>query len=114
MAEDLNACVFTGNLTADARTKEDGDKTIARFSIAVNGRKDGETTFVQCTLWRANGVSKFLTKGKKVAVTGRVNLAQWEKEGQSRSSVSMNVDKLHLIGAPAGKKEEKDEWDSPF
>lgn len=113
MAEDLNTCVFSGNLTADARTKEDGDRTIARFSIAVNGRKEGDTTFVQCTLWRANGVSKFLKKGKKVAVAGRVGLAQWDKDGQARSAVTMSVDNLHLIGAPPAKTE-KDEWESPF
>src|SRR6056300_855367 len=65
MAEGMNCCVFSGNLTSDARSKEVNGTEVARYSVAVNGRKD-EVTFIQCSHWNPKGVLAYLTKGKSV------------------------------------------------
>lgn len=107
MAEGVNVCVFSGNLTADPRTKDVNGVEVARYTVAVNGRKD-EVTFVQCSHWKPGGVLPFLKKGKPVCVSGSIRLAQWETEGKPRSAVELNVRSLTLMG---GKSQEDD---TPF
>lgn len=68
-----------GNLTKDPelRTTQDG-KTVCNFTIAINRRKtkDGkeEVDFFRISAWNQLGENcgKYLSKGKKVAVTGEV------------------------------------------
>jgi single-stranded DNA-binding protein len=112
MAEGMNMCVFSGHITADARTKDVNGTEVARYTVAVNGRKEGETTFVQCSHWNPKGVLAYLQKGKLVAVAGSIRLASWEKDGQQRSAVELSVKNLTLLSG--GKKEESHGDDVPF
>jgi len=111
MAESMNCCVFSGNLTADARSKDVNGTEVARYSIAVNGRKD-EVVFIQCNHWNPKGVLPYLTKGKQVCVSGSIRLAQWEKEGTPRAALELNVRHLTLMGG--GEKKQQQESDCPF
>ena len=78
--------MIIGNLTRDPelRTTQNG-KTVCSFSVAVNrrGRRDAqgnqpEADFFRVTAWRALGenCAKFLSKGRKVAVTGSVRVSR--------------------------------------
>jgi len=111
MAEGMNCCVFSGNLTSDARSKEVNGTEVARYSVAVNGRKD-EVTFIQCSHWNPKGVLAYLTKGKSVCVSGNIRLAQWEKDGEPKSAIEMNVRSLTLMGG--AEKKQQQEADCPF
>ena len=113
MAESMNMCVFSGNLTSDAVVRQAKDMEVTQYSVAVNGRKDGETTYVRCSHWKAGRVSEFLTKGKPVVVAGPVRLATWEKDGEVKSAIELSVRQLTLL--PGGKKQQEDEeFTSPF
>lgn len=114
MAEGVNVCVFSGNLTADARSKDVNGTEVARYTVAVNGRKEGETTFVQCSHWKPGGVLQFLKKGKPVCVSGNIRLATWEKDGKQMSAVELSVRSLTLMGGANEKKASDDDFDSPF
>ena len=46
---------------------------------------------------RADGLSKILTKGSKVAIDGKLRWSQWEKDGQKRSKVEIIVDSLDFM-----------------
>lgn len=103
----LNQCNFIGNLTKDAETRTVGEVEVAKYSIAVNGRKD-TVMYVDCDHWRAGGVVEYLTKGTPVFVTGEIELQTWEKDGQKRSKLSLNVRSLQLLGSK--KKEPEPEF----
>ena len=103
----LNQCNFIGNLTKDAETKMVGEVEVAKYSIAVNGRKD-TVMYVDCDHWRPGGVVEYLTKGTPVFVTGEIELQTWEKDGQKRSKLSLNVRSLQLLGSK--KKEPEPEF----
>ncbi len=101
----MNQATFIGNLTANAvqRATKDGANTYATFSVAVNRkRKDGakETTYVDCVMsGKTAGVVPYLTKGKKVAVTGRVSCHAWlNRDGQPQAGLDLNVYELELVG----------------
>jgi len=112
MAEGMNCCVFSGNLTKDAVSKDVNGTEVARYSLAVNGRKDGEVTYVQCSHWNPKGVLPYLTKGKSICVSGSIRLATWDKDGETKSAIEMNVRSLVLMGGGEKKKSEDD--DCPF
>ena len=54
---------------------------------------------MDCTLFgaRADGLSKILVKGIKVAIDGKLRWSQWERDGQKRSKVEIIVDSLDFM-----------------
>ncbi len=103
----VNTVAICGNLTRDVEVKYSAKGTaIATFSIAWNEYRkaqDGEgydqtVHFFNCVMFgrRAEGVSPYLTKGKKVTVQGRLTQNRWEQDGQPRSKVEIRVDELDL------------------
>lgn len=101
----MNQAIFIGNLTADAqqRTARDMVTTYATFTVAVNRRlKDGASsvTYVDC-LFGGNtaGLMPYLTKGKRVAVTGRVSCRAWiDRQGQPHANLELFVRDIELCG----------------
>jgi single-strand DNA-binding protein len=100
----LNQCSFIGNLTRDAESRMAGETEIAKYAIAVNGKKD-TAMFVDCDHWRPGGVLPYLTKGSSVFVCGEIALDTWEKDGQQRSKLVLNVRTLKLLGSKKPKEE---------
>lgn len=99
-----NSVTMIGNITRDAVAVTVGDnKTIARFSIAVNDRfsKNGETLFMDVDKWEPKGLLSFLTKGKSVCVSGRLKRDVWEKEGERREKVFIVADAIELLSDSA-------------
>jgi len=109
----MNIFTFTGNLGADVETKSLPNGTpVASFPVAVkSGYGDkAKTTWVRCALFgkRAEGgLIQYLTKGTQVAISGEMNLEQWESGGEKKSAVKVAVNSLDLIG---GKPERQDNY----
>jgi len=110
----MNKVIILGNLTRDPELKEfDGGNSLAKFGLAVNRtwkNKDGETqektTFVDVNVWgaAAGNCAKYLEKGRKVLVEGRLEMETWEsKEGEKRSKHSINAENVQFLG---GKNED--------
>ena len=103
----MNKFIVTGNLTKDADLKyTPNDKAYSKFSIANNeGFGDNKkTNFFNCTLFgkSAENLNRFLVKGQKVLITGRVDLGKYtDKEGIERTTTDIIVDSfggVELIG----------------
>lgn len=91
-----------GRLGSDPSVKyTENGLVIAEFSVASNRiKKDAETTWVKCTAFgkTAEVVGDYLTKGKKVALSGEMYLESWEdKEGNKKQNIKMTVATLELI-----------------
>lgn len=104
----MNEPVITlvGNLTADPelRTIRSG-QTVTSFTVASTPREknrdtgeweDGEPLFIRCSAWREMGenVANSLTKGARVIVQGRLQSRSYEKDGERRTSLEMQVDEI--------------------
>lgn len=106
---DLNVCSFTGRLTRDPESRAVGEKTVVKFSIAVGRtyRKDGqpveETAFIDCEAWSplADIIQAHCGKGRQVAVSGRIKMDSWEKDGQKRTALKLVVAELTMLARPA-------------
>lgn len=108
----INRVNISGNLTRDpeVRTSASGS-AIMRFGVAVNDRAKNPRTgewedrpnFIDCTMFgnRAESVSRFLSKGTKVAIEGKLRWSQWDdrKTGEKRSKVDVIVDEIEFMSS---------------
>lgn len=102
---------LAGNIGKDAETREVGSDTVTKFSVACNTGKKDETQWVTCSMWGERGAKlrQYLTKGTRVAVTGRVSARAWkDKDGETRVDMEVRVDQLSLLGG--GDKAKSDDW----
>ena len=51
---------------------------------------------------RAEAVSRFLAKGNKVAIEGKLRYSSWEKDGQRRSKLEVIVDEIEFMSQRQG------------
>jgi len=105
----INRVNITGNLTRDPELRATaGGTQILSFGVAVNDRRKNPQTgawedvpnFIDCIVFgqRAEAVSRFITKGSKVAIEGKLRYSAWEnKEGQRRSKLEVIVDEIDFM-----------------
>ncbi len=106
----MNKVFLIGNLTRDPELSEtSGGISVCRFAIAVNRNysgADGErkTDFFNVTAWRGLGetVARYAKKGNKVAVSGSVELRNYEdSQGIKRTSVDIIAQDVEFL-SPRG------------
>ena len=109
----INRANITGNLTRDPELRvTTGGTQVLSFGVAVNDRRRNPQTgewedypnFVDCTMFgtRAEAVSRFLAKGNKVAIEGKLRYSSWEKDGQRRSKLEVIVDEIEFMSQRQG------------
>ncbi len=109
-----NFSQFTGcgHLGKDAESRAAGSSNVVSFSLAVTRkRKDQEsTTWFRCNWFgdRAMKVKAWLTKGKPVIVTGELYEREFEKDGDKRKSLEVDVHDVVLLGGreDGGRKDD--------
>ena len=99
----MNVFIASGNLGRDIDIRvTPGGKTVGSFPLPVRqGYGDYEkTSWVDCKLLgdRANKLSQYLVKGKKVTVQGEFVLEQWEKDGVKNSKPVIIVNDIDMHG----------------
>lgn len=98
----MNLVVLKGNLTKDPVTrKTKSDYTVTNFTIAINGAKENDTVFVNCTAWAqtADFIDKYFKKGNPILVSGHLTA---DKDKDGNSTLAAVVDRVDFCG---GKKE---------
>ena len=105
----INKVLITGNLTRDPELRETPSGfQVLSLGVAVNDRRRNPQTqqwedyanFVDCTMFgnRAASVSRFLAKGSKVAIEGKLRWSQWQaQDGGRRSKLEVVVDELEFM-----------------
>lgn len=84
----MNHIIVMGRLTRDPQVRE-GEMTIAKYTLAVDRRKKDEADFIPVTVFGkgADFAAKYLHKGTKVVVSGRVQTGSYtNKDGKKVSS----------------------------
>lgn len=106
----INRVIISGNLTRDPELRSTaGGMPVLGFGVAVNDRRKNQQTgewedypnFVDCTMFgkRAEAVGRYLAKGARVSVEGKLRWSQWEREGQKRSKIEVIVDELEFMSS---------------
>ena len=113
MSRSLNKVTLIGNLGNDPEVRSTtGGNRVATFSLATSrswndaaGAKQEKTEWHRCVVWNtkssqlADIVEKYVKKGDKLYVEGRIEYRQWQdKDGQTRYSTEINVRELIMLG----------------
>lgn len=103
----MNKVYLIGNLTRDPEVRTTGSGvTVCNFSIAVNRRFKNqqtgktETDFFNIVAWRQLGdlCSRYLAKGRKVAVFGSIQTRTYEaQDGSKRTSFDIVADEVEFL-----------------
>ena len=106
----INRVIISGNLTRDSELRSTASGLpVLGFGVAVNDRRKNQQTgewedypnFIDCTMFgaRAESLSRYLSKGTKVSVEGKLRWSQWEREGQKRSKLEVIVDEIEFMNS---------------
>jgi single-strand DNA-binding protein len=106
----INRVVLVGNLTKDPELRHTPSGTpVCKLRIAVNTRqKDPQgnwgdkPNYFDVTVWGNQGEScaQFLSKGRPVAVDGRLDWREWEaQDGTKRQAVEIIADTVQFLGS---------------
>jgi single-strand DNA-binding protein len=110
-ASNINSVVVTGNLTRDPELRSlPSGTSVCKLRVAVNSRrKDGQTgewvdkpNYFDVTVWGAQGenCANYLSKGRPVAVQGRLDWREWEtQDGQKRQAVEIIAESVQFLGS---------------
>ena len=104
----VNKVILVGNLGRDAETKfTPGGTAVTKFSVATSRRwKDKqsgewkeETDWTNVTLWQAENLANYLTKGKQVYVEGRIHTRSYDdKDGKKVYATEVVAEEVILLG----------------
>jgi single-strand DNA-binding protein len=109
----MNISYILGNLTKEPERIEGvQNKTLARLNIAVRENytdKDGNrpVQFFNVSVWGAlaENCLKYLHKGSKVAIIGKIQNRKWEADGVVRYNTEIVANEIEFISTP--KKDEQ-------
>src|SRR5690606_40239270 len=114
-ASNVNVVVITGNLTRDPELRSlPSGSSVCKLRVAVNTRrKNGATgewedkpNYFDVTVWGAQGenCANYLSKGRPVAIEGRLEWREWEaKDGSGkRQAVSIVANSVQFLGSRDG------------
>lgn len=113
----MNKVILIGRLTRDPEVRE-GETTVAKYTLAVDRRvaKDKqETDYISCVAFtkKAEFAEKYLKKGTKIAVTGRIQTGSYtNRDGQKVYTTDVVVEDQEFCESK--KKEEDIPDDNPF
>lgn len=119
MSRSLNKVTLIGNVGQDpeVRSTQNGGR-VATFSLATtrtwsgaSGDRQEKTEWHRCVVWNtgakgqglADVVEKYVKKGDKLYVEGRIEYRQWQdKDNATRYTTEINVREMLMLGAPRG------------
>ena len=97
----MNTIQLTGRLTKDLELKySQSGKAYCRFSLAVpRPLKKDETDFINCVTFgkTAEMMKKYLAKGNRIGVTGRLQMSKYEVNGEKRVAYDVMVDNIEFL-----------------
>lgn len=99
----INSAVIQGRLARDPEIKNtQSGIAVANFTVCWSDKhKETETKlFIFCRAWRgtAEFIEKYFKKGQEIAVEGRLITEEWEKDGEKKSRVVLDVRGVHFCG----------------
>jgi single-strand DNA-binding protein len=115
MARSVNQVTLLGNVGNDPEIRRFGERAVANFSLATSeswkDKRTGEwqesTQWHRVTAWSplAEIVEKWLKKGSKVYLQGKVKYEQWEKDGKMQYATKIEAREIVLLDAKQERSE---------
>lgn len=100
----MNSVNLVGRLTRDPELRSiesQSDRPVCHLRVAVNGNREGQTTYVDVSTFDASAraCAAHLRKGRQVAVEGRLVYREWQAEDGTKRSRHSVIGRVHFLGA---------------
>jgi single-strand DNA-binding protein len=107
----MNKYIALGNLTKDPvfKNTKNGNK-VCDFSIAINNKLSNSVFFIDVESWGniAENCNRFLVKGRKVLIEGKLMSSNWtSKNGEQRSRVYCRADFINFLDKSENETKQK-------
>lgn len=106
----MNKSILIGRLTREVEIRNAGSTLVARYTLAVDRKykREGEQTadFIPCIAFGRNAefAQKYLTKGKKIAVVGRIQTGSYTNQsGQKVYTTDVIVEEQEFVESKASE-----------
>lgn len=78
----MNQVIFMGRLTKDPETRQTGETTITKYTLAVSRRKGDEADFIPVVAFNksAEFAERYFKKGMRICISGHVQTGSYEKD----------------------------------
>lgn len=117
----MNQVVLMGRLTKDVSINGEGDKKVARFTLAVDRRfkKEGQenTDFISCVAFgkSAEFSEKYLKKGTKIVLSGRIQTGSYnDKNGNKVYTTDVISETLEFAESKKSDESSNSSSDADF
>lgn len=118
----LNKYIAIGNLTQNPSTKKVGEYSVTNFGLAINDivlknkEKQKQVTFIDVETWgkQAENCSKYLEKGRRVLVEGKIKMNSWEKDGRKFSKLFCVADKVTFLNGEPQNNNDSSTQSGPY
>jgi len=109
----INKFIGTGRLTRDPELRAlPSGTSVCELRLAVNGMgRNGEVGFIDVSAYAgtADACAKYLSKGSKVAIDGRIEYGEWETDGGGkRHSYSVVANTVEFLTPRNSEEQESD------
>jgi single-strand DNA-binding protein len=108
----MNTVTLIGTLTKDPELRGSAETPVCQLRLADNSGPKDEPVYINVAAFgrQAESCNTYLSKGRHVAVCGRLRFREWEgKDGVKRSEHSLAADRVDFLpggsGAPAPQAE---------
>lgn len=98
--------IAAGNLGGDPEIRQVGEKSVAKFRLAISEPWRKKTQWFSCEYWRGGKVLGYMSKGSAILIEGTLDNQEWEKDGQRKTQVVIKVDNITLLGGRQGNDED--------
>src|SRR5712691_10189661 len=108
----INRVVLVGNLTKDPELRTTpGGTSLCKLRIAVNTRRKDQSgnwtdkpNYFSVSVFgnQAESCAQYLSKGRPVAVDGRLDWREWQQDGVQREAAGIVADSVQILGSRGG------------
>lgn len=106
----MNKVILIGRLTADPELRYTPSGTeVSTVTVAVDRmpNQNGEVVadFIRCIVWgkSAENLAKYMSKGRQIAVEGRLQVRNWEQDGSKRWATEVVVERVQYLGSKSAE-----------
>lgn len=111
----FNKAIILGNLGKDPELRTAGQSNVCNFPVATSEswigkdkQKQEKTEWHRIVVWgkQADNCHKFLKKGSKVLVEGRIQTRKWEKDGKEMFTTEILAETVKFLSSPKAPTQE--------
>ena len=100
MEEVVNKLMIIGNVGRDPEMRHTKDgKAVCSFTVAVSEGKNKDPLWLRVNAWEktAELCTEYLAKGHRVFIEGRLQVREYEKDGQTKTSVELTAQTVQFL-----------------